>query len=50
MAPIAKSRHLTCPLGPIDPYESLQIEITVTGVTLEGQERAAEPPSDIGIV
>ena len=41
---ITKSRVLTCPLGPIDPYEPFQPEITVTLSTLEAMNVPLDPP------
>ena len=43
MAPIAKSRRLTCLLGLIDPYGLFQIETTVTCVTLEAKNVLRNP-------
>ena len=47
-APITKSRRLTCPLGPIDPYEPFQPEITATLVTLEAKNVTLNPPQTWG--
>ena len=49
MAPITKSRHLTCPTGPTDPYESIQPEITATWVTLEAKNVPRNPPQTWGL-
>ena len=40
---ITKSRPLTYPLGPIDPYKPFQPEITVTLVTLEAKNVPLNP-------
>ena len=39
-----KSRCLICPPGPMDPYEPLQPEITVTWATLEAKNVTLNPP------
>ena len=43
MAPITKARRLSCPPGPIDPYEPFQPEITATLVTLEAMNVPLNP-------
>ena len=48
MAPIDKSSSLTCPLGPIDPHEPFQPEITATLVTLEAKNVTLNPPQEVG--
>ena len=43
MAPITKSRPLTCHPDLIDPYESFQTEITATWVILEDKNMLLNP-------
>ena len=43
MAPITKARHLTCPLGPINPNKRLQPEITAFLVTLKVNNKPLNP-------
>ena len=51
MAPITKSRCLTCPSGLIDPYEPFQPENTATLLTLEAKNVPPKPPQkwDFGL-
>ena len=44
MDPITEARCPICPLGPMDPHESFQAEITVTWVTLEAKNVPLNPP------
>ena len=44
MAPTIEVRHRICPLGPIDPHEPFQQEITATLVTLEAMNVPLNPP------
>ena len=46
-SPITKSRHLTCPSGPIDPSKPFQLQITVTWVTLEAKNMPPNPPQTL---
>ena len=50
MAPNTKPSRPTCPLGPIDPYESIQIqpENPATWVTLEAKNVPLNPPPTWG--
>ena len=48
MAPITEPKCPTFPLGPIDPYESFQTEITATWVTLEDKNVPRNPPQTWG--
>ena len=44
IAPITNPRRLICHLGPIDPYESFQPEMSATLVTLEAKNAPLNPP------
>ena len=44
MPPITAARCLTCPLGPIDPYESFHPESTATCVRMEDKNLPLNPP------
>ena len=46
---ITKSRPLTCPPGPIDPYKKFQPEIPATLVTLEVKNVTLNPPQTWGL-
>ena len=48
IALITKSRYLTCPPGPIDPYQPFQPEVSATRVTLEAKNVPPNPPQTWG--